>query len=334
MRTIQDIDEHLKPLDDINNNFLPTLLDSIVTDNERSLFQLPVRLGGLGIPILSEIAREHFESSKKITAPLVTIMILQGDTLPDDIYVKTLKLEEKMKREEKLKTKAAAIEQFLSPAELRAVSDAKDSGASNWLCAVPLEEYNFVLNKKEFRVAMNSRYGKDLKGFPSKCPYGQSFNMTHALNCKTGGFITFRHNRVRDFETQLLTEICNDVEIEPPLQRLEGEIINGLTGVNAIPDVRARGFWREGQNAFFDVRSTNTNSESQRHLTSKKIFTKNEREKKRQYNNRIINIEHVTFTTLVFSVKGGMAKECLKFINLLLKISQISLVVAMQKFFQ
>ena len=42
---------------------------------------------------------------------------------------------------------------------------------------------------------------------------------------------------------ELLTEICNDVEIEPPLQSLEGEIINGLTGVNAKPDVRARGFW-------------------------------------------------------------------------------------------
>ena len=177
-------------------------------------------------------------------------MILQGDTLPDDIYVKTLKLEEKMKREEKLKTKAAAIEQFLSPAELRAVSDAKDPDASNWQSAVPLEEYNSVLNKKEFRDAMNLRYGKDLKRIPSKCPCGQSFNMTHALNCKTGGFITMRHNRVRDFEAQLLTQIGNDVEIEPPLQPLEGEIINGLTGVNAKPDVRARGFWREGQNSF------------------------------------------------------------------------------------
>ena len=144
-------------------------------------------------------------------------MILQGDTLPDDSYAKTLKLKEKTKREEKLKIKAAAIEQFLSPAELRAVSDAKNPGASNWLSAVPLEEYNFVLNKKEFRDAMNLRYGKDLKGLPSKCPCGQSFNMTHALNCKTGGFITIRHNRVRDFEAQLLTEMCSDVEIEPPL---------------------------------------------------------------------------------------------------------------------
>ena len=152
-----------------------------------------------------------------------------------------------------------------------------------------------------------------LKGLPSKYPCGQTFNMTHALNCKTGGFITIRHNRVRDFEAQLLTEICNDVEIEPPLQPLEGEIINGLTGVNAKPDVRARGFWREGQKVFFNVRITNTNSESQRHLTSEKIFTKHEREKKRQYNNRIMNVEHGTFTPLVFSVNGGMAKECLKF---------------------
>ena len=54
--------------------------------------------------------------------------------------------------------------------------------------------------------------------------------------------ITIRHNRVRDFEAQLLTEICNNVEIEPPLQPLEGEIINGLTGVNAKPDVRTKGF--------------------------------------------------------------------------------------------
>ena len=151
----------------------------------------------------------------------------------------TLKHEEKTKREEKLKIKAAAIKQFLSPAELRAVSDAKNPGASNWLSAVPLEEYNFVLDKKEFRDTMNLRYGKDLKGLPSKCPCGQSFNMTHALNCKTSGFITIRNNRVRDFEAQLLTEICNDVEIEPQLQPLEGEIINSLTSVNARPDVRA-----------------------------------------------------------------------------------------------
>ena len=97
------------------------------------------------------------------------------------------------------------------------------------------------------------------------------------------------------------------------MQPLEGGIINGLTGVDAKPDVRARGFWREGKNAFFDMRITNTNSEFQRHLTSEKIFTIHEKEKKRQYNNRIMNLEHGTFTPSVFSVNGGMVKECLKF---------------------
>ena len=64
------------------------------------------------------------------------------------------------------------------------------------------------------------------------------------------------------------------------MQPLKGEIINGLTGVNVKFDVCARGFWREGQNAFFYVRITNTDTESQRRLTSEKIFTKHEREKK------------------------------------------------------
>ena len=110
--------EHLKSLDDIlSNTFLPKLLDSIFTDDEGSLFQLPVRLGGLWIPIVSEVASKHFESSNKITASLVTVLILQGDTLPDtlpDSCVKTLKLEDKTKREEKLKIKGAAFEQSLS----------------------------------------------------------------------------------------------------------------------------------------------------------------------------------------------------------------------------
>ena len=74
-----------------------------------------------------------------------------------------------------------------------------------------------------------------------------------------------------------------------------------------------RGIWREGQNTFFDTRITNTNSEYQRHLTPEKIFTKHEREKKRQYNKRIMNVEHGIFTPLVFSVNGEKAKECLKF---------------------
>ena len=110
-----------------------------------------------------------------------------------------------------------------------------------------------------------------------------------------------------------MRKVCNDVETEPSLQPINGENVAGLTGDEAKPDVRARGVWRPGQNAFFDIRVTNTNSDSQMHLSPDKILRKHEMEKKRNYNQRIMNIEHGTFTPLVFSINGGEGAESLAF---------------------
>ena len=41
-----------------------------------------------------------------------------------------------------------------------------------------------------------------------------------------------------------------------------------------------------------------------------KILIKQEREKKNSYNRRIMNVEHGTFTPLVFSVHGSTGPEC------------------------
>ena len=73
------------------------------------------------------------------------------------------------------------------------------------------------------------------------------------MNCKKGGFVIMRHNNVRDFEANLLKTVVNDVETEPPLQKLENEEINALNGDDAKPDIRARAVWRKSQNAFFDI---------------------------------------------------------------------------------
>ena len=140
-----------------------------------------------------------------------------------------------------------------------------------------------------------------------------------------------RHNNIRDFEANLLKKVCSDVETEPQLQAMDGEGINGLTGDNTKPYIRARGVWRNGQNAYFDVRITNTNSPSQKHLTSEKILEKHEKEKKRQYNDRVMNIEHGTFTPLVFSVNGVMSKECSMFHKYLHKKLPIKQTNAMKK---
>ena len=54
------------------------------------------------------------------------------------------------------------------------------------------------------------------------------------------------------------------------LQPVATEIIEGLSRNASRPDIRARGVWRVGRNAFFDVRVTNTHSI--RFTSQQKVF--------------------------------------------------------------
>ena len=136
------------------------------------------------------------------------------------------------------------------------------------------------------------------------------------MNCKRGGFINARHDSIRDFETSLLSKVCTDVESEPHLQPVTTEILSGRssnTSADARLDIRARGFWRRGQNAFFDVRVTNADSASQINSSIPSILRKHEEAKKREYNERVMQIEQGTFTPLVFTTTGSMGPECILF---------------------
>ena len=61
---------------------------------------------------------------------------------------------------------------------------ASEMEASNWLNALPMSRYNFILNKSEFRDGIYLRYGLELTKTPLTCACGASFNLTHALPCK------------------------------------------------------------------------------------------------------------------------------------------------------
>ena len=49
------------------------------------------------------------------------------------------------------------------------------------------------------------------------------------------------------------------------------------------------------------------------HTSLSKSYELNEREKKRSYNDRVLQIEHGSFTPLVMACTGGMGRECRKF---------------------
>ena len=197
MRTIPNISTFLQPIEDfLTDTFIPTLFGSSISRTERELFSLSTRLGGLGISILTECSEDQYISSERITAPLVVSIIIfqsekqhSGKELPDHQQTTEIIQEEKRKKQQTLTQKQVTIDEKLDQVTRRAVSLAREKGSSSWLQVLVLKEYNFCLNKSEFRDALNLRYGRVIEDLPSSCPCGQRFSPDHAMSCKKGGFV-------------------------------------------------------------------------------------------------------------------------------------------------
>ena len=81
--------------------------------------------------------------------------------------------------------------------------------------------------------------------------------------------------------------------------------------------MKARGFWTPGVTAFFDVHVTHVNSRSNQDKYTAMIFKEQENEKKRKYNQRVMDVEIGTFTPLVLGTNGGMGLDYLNFLRTL-----------------
>ena len=190
-------------------------------------------------------------------------------------------------------------------------------GSSSWLTSLPLQEFGFVLNKQEFVDALHLRYNFPMKNIPTYCACGEKNSADHALVCKKGGFVSMRHNQIRDLTANMLLEAgCKDVMPEPPLIPLSGETFS-LRSTNTSPDARAdvcaRGVWNTMDKTFLDIRVFHHAAPSNQSASMDDTFKKHEDEKKRQYNKRILEVEKATFTPLVFSTMGGTGIEADKF---------------------
>ena len=121
--------------------------------------------------------------------------------------------------------------------------------------------------------------------------------------------------------SEILQQASYHVPLEPQLKLLTGEIYSygtSNTTEDAEVDISAQGFWVCGQLAFSDTRLLNplvAKCYNSKHLQS--IFATHEKEKKRSYNERIIETENGSFTPLVFACTGGMLRGCGRFYNCL-----------------
>ena len=87
----------------------------------------------------------------------------------------------------------------------------------------------------------------------TSCPCDSKFDIQHSMSYKEGGFLCIRHNDLRDQTANMMSEVCQDIEIEPKLTPSLGEELQDRTSNNSIKekiDIRTRGFWERWQQAF------------------------------------------------------------------------------------
>ena len=106
--------------------------------------------------------------------------------------------------------------------------------------------------------------------------------------------------------------MCHNVALEPSLTPLSGERLRHKTANTedgACLDIRAQGFWGERyQSAFFGVRVFNPFAPSNTNSTPESVYKRHKNEKIRNYEEIVREVEHGSFTPLVFSATGGMGK--------------------------
>ena len=56
----------------------------------------------------------------------------------------------------------------------------------------------------------------------------------HAMVRGREGFIIQRHNELHDLEANLLNTVCHNVQVEPVLQEITGEVL--MRGTKPAPD--------------------------------------------------------------------------------------------------
>ena len=183
------------------------------------MLALPVRFGGIGIQNPVDTADIEYNTSVRITEALKRLIYNQETTLENlnQDHVKETISQTKKEKEERLNGEFEFVKSQLSSDQKRYIDLATEKGSGAWLTVLPLQSLGYVLNKQEFRDSLCLRYGWKIPNTPQFCACGKRNSVDHALICKKGGYVSMRHNRIRDLEASMLKDVCKDVRIEPEL---------------------------------------------------------------------------------------------------------------------
>ena len=155
--------------------------------------------------------------------------VQQMEYTVDKLAIKKIKLKIKNEKENTYKHIKEHVKDNMSKKSKRLLQLSTEKGVSNWLTMLPIAEYGFELSKQQFWDSISLRYGWEISKLPTTCPCGSKFDIQHSINCKKGGFVTIRHNYLRDLTAKILLEVCYDTEIVSRLVPLSGEDLSNRT---------------------------------------------------------------------------------------------------------
>ena len=157
-----------RTLDDlVNSALLPALTGREFTceQPERMLLSLPVRLGGMAIPMLEKTASDEHMASLRVTEPAVNVIAVkshecesgndgncyrQDPALEAVLTCRGLVRHERCHRSREMANKAECLLGEVSKRQKLLMGSAGEKGVSSWLMADPLTKCGTVLNKSDF----------------------------------------------------------------------------------------------------------------------------------------------------------------------------------------
>jgi hypothetical protein len=266
------------------------------------------------------MARQLREGSLAGGDELVEGILRQDKEFKQDLQsIRMKKDAARASREEQCERAAKELLTHFSGRARRALEETLEAGpGGDWLSHAPLDFLGLSMDRQTFRDAIALRMGTpfpdDLPDFCPSC--GGAFDVSHALKCKKGNWVTRRHNEVAKAWLALFRKASATVTSEPFLAAPVGlKRTSSSTKDGARADIFATGIIRAGQGTFFDVAVLDTGADC--HLPKKalRVLTDREGAKTGKYEERALLLG-ATFVPLVCSVYGTLAPEAAKTLTL------------------
>ena len=219
------------PLDNVIARFCKGIFGrDELPESLRKLLSLPVRLGGLGIPVRSEGAAIQLELSRASAGPIVEFLaaagaddaasevarslspgtgVCAGDAsglarrrpwVVDAIAAsRAVAGRTRAQFRESLVDAVSELGPSLTPPQRLLLYTSKEKGVSTWVTSSPMYEHGTILSKSDFRDGQALRYGLALHDLPTSCICRGSpdFTVDHAMTCPAGAQLFIMRSGIR-----------------------------------------------------------------------------------------------------------------------------------------